>query len=539
MKNFERLFITISLFAVLTVTGGTLWYHTHNSEQKQTTTEVPFNKFANFLAAQHAIYVNDFETAIELTQPLKDIQYTTVHNTKIMSEFLSGRMPTDAKLLKEEKTLPAQFIYDAYLIQNNNWKELHNRHKTDTSALISPFRIWSAIANDWRTNTFKFIDTLPTNESWREFMRGQIYAETGQFDKAAKHFGLVTPEFMNINDYLYLMSFYTHHNMPEQADTLKQKFTSKPAGMFLNDYDKIPDWSTYSGYKNALAFSLLQNVSHTQILMYSDLAMLMLRFAQIIAPDFITNTDAIDYYLGQFFYTNVGDYEKHFNKINTDSPFFPFVALRNAEKTNNMDELEKSLKQHPLFVPTINKLIGYHIQHGNKNDALRIVNNAIKNKNLDDAGRAFFAKSRAQIYYSFGDFDDAQSDIKFASDALSVDKEILALQAKIWAAQNREIENAYDYAMTLVAKNPSDIMSWDTLGCVVAVREGAVAALEVLERVGEISQTHSPLYLHLGDLYVEIGEYENARKSYMRAIDLSDDGLTVVPEIERKIRNLK
>ena len=74
---------------------------------------------------------------------------------------------------------------------------------------------------------------------------------------------------------------------------------------------------------------------------------------------------------------------------------------------------------------------------------------------------------------------------------------------------------------------------------VVAVREGVDAALEVLERVGEISQTYSPLYVHLGDIYESIGDYERARDSYMRAIDLSDDGLIVVPEIERKIRKLK
>ena len=183
--------------------------------------------------------------------------------------------------------------------------------------------------------------------------------------------------------------------------------------------------------------------------------------------------------------------------------------------------------------------MGYYIKTGNLRAALRVVNRALNNKNLDDAGRAFFAKSRAQIYYSFGDYDSAQKDLKFASDNLKVDAEIVSLQAKIWAKQNREIEEAYKYAMTLVAKNPSDITAWDTLGIVVAAREGVDAALEVLERVGELSQSHSPLYVHLGDIYVSIGEYDKARESYIRAIDLSDDGLTVVPEIERKIRKLK
>lgn len=538
MRKIESLFIGISLIAALSITGSAIWHTTNNSKVNDTY-HFPETQFGAFVAAQHAIYVNDFDTAEKLTNELKHTEYTVVNNTKLISEYLSGKLPADAKLLREEKTLPAKFIYEAWLVQNDKWQEMHNRHKKDDSALIAPFRIWPAIANNWRTNTFKYIDSLPVNDSWREFVRGQIYAELGDIDTAAKHFDLVNTDFMNINDYMYLMSFYTHHNMQDRAGELKSKYTTRPAGMFLIDYDTYPDWSVYSGYKNAMAFSLIQNVSHTQILMYSDLAMLMLRFAQIIAPEMSDNTDALNYYLGQFLYTNTGDYNKYFSKISEKSPFYPFVALRNAEKTDDIETMEKALKQFPLFVPVINKTIGYYIKTGNMRAALRVINRALKNKNLDDAGRAFFTKSRAQIYYSFGDYDSAQADIKFASKHLKVDAEIVSLQAKIWAKQNREIEEAYKYAMTLVAKNPSDIMAWDTLGVVVAAREGTYAALDVLERVGEISQTHSPLYVHLGDIYESIGDYDKARQSYMRAIDLSDDGLTVIPEIERKIRKLK
>lgn len=538
MRKIESLFIGISLFTVLIVTGVAIW-NTTNKNTSADAYRFPETQFGAFLAAQHAIYINDFDTAAHLTKNLKDTEYTVVNNTKIISEYLGGKLPADAKLLREEKTLPAKFIYEAWLIQNDNWKEMHNRHKKDDSALIAPFRIWPAIANDWRTNTFKYINKLPVNDSWRQFVRGQIHAELGDINRAAEHFNLVSTDFININDYMYLMSFYTHHNMPDRAGELKSKYTARPAGMFLIDFDKFPDWSVYSGYKNAMAFSLIQNVSHTQILMYSDLALLMLRFAQIIAPELVQNTDAINYYLGQFLYTNTGNYNQYFSAIKTDSPFYPFVALRNAEKTDDIATLEKSLKQFPLFVPVINKTVGYYIKTGNLRAALRVINRALENKNLDDTGRAFFTKSRAQIYYSFGDYDAAQADIKFASKHLKVDAEIISLQAKIWAKQNREIEEAYKYAMTLVAKNPSDIMAWDTLGIVVAVREGADAALEVLERVGEISQSHSPLYVHLGDIYESIGDYDKARESYMRAIDLSDDGLTVIPEIERKIRKLK
>lgn len=538
MRKIERIFITASLLTIIAVTGGAIWYHTtkksHNSEY-----QFPASRFGAFLATQHAIHVNDFDSAREFTKSLTNEQIPIVQSTIYISDFLSGRMPFDAHLLKSEKTMPARIIYDAYLVKNNNWKELHNRHKTDESALAAPLRIWPAIANDWRTNTFKFIDKLPTNQSWKSFVRGQIYAELGDTEKAAEHFGKVSADFMNINDYIYIMSFYKHHNMPDRADILQADFTSRPGGMFMMGYDNFPDWSVFSGYTNALAFSLIQNISHTQIMMYSDLAMLLLRFVQVTAPEFAANNNTLDYYLGQYFYNNVGDYEKFFSNIKSNSPFYPFARLRIADKNKDIRELEKILDEYPLFVPAANQAIAHHIKHGNRRDAMRIVKDALNNDNLNEAGRAFFIKNRAQINFAFGNIKDAQKDIRAVSKLNLIDSEVISLQAKIWAAQNRELENAYDYAMGLVRQNPTDILAWDTLGYVVSVREGVDAALELLERVGEISETCSSLFVNLGDMYAAKGEVDKAKDAYKRAIDLSDDGLTVVPDIERKIRKLK
>ena len=539
MRKIESLFIGISLIAIIATIGGQLHHLNNTNAGGQHAYNFPSSKYGNFLAAQHAIYINDFVAASDFTANLADVDYPIVQNTRLISEFLGGKLPENAHLLKNEKSMPAQLIYDAYLVQQGKWKELHNRHKTDKSALAAPLRIWSAIANDWRTNTFNFIDDLSTNKSWKSFIRGQIYAELDDKEKAIEHFEKVSPEFMNINDYMYIMAYYKHIGRDDLCDALRDRFTEQPGGMFIAEFDNIPDWSVYAGLENALAFSLVQNVSHTQIMMYSDLAIILLRFAEITAPDFSKNSDAIHYYLGQFFYNNIGDYQVHFDKIKTDSPFYLFAVLRSAEKNGDISKLEEVTHAHPLFVPAVNKLIAHHIQHGNKRRALRIIQRAIDNENLNDQGRAFFLKSRAQIYYAFGDLKAAQQDIHDASDTLMIDAEIVSLQAKIWAAQGREIENAYDYAMMLVKQNPADILAWDTLGYVISIREGAPAALDVLERVGEVSETCSSLFEHMGDMYVEIGEYDNARNAYKRAIDLSDDGLTVVPNIERKIRKIK
>ena len=448
-------------------------------------------------------------------------------------------MPDGVIVLEEEKTTASRLIYDAYLAQQGKWDDLYQRHKKDESALAAPLRIWSSVAIGKEKDAIKFIKDLPTNEAWQNFITGQIYAETDDIDKAAEYFAKVRVDFMNISDYLYVMSFYKHNNLNDAAQKLHDDFTARAGGMYMLDYADVPDWEMFSGIQNELAFSLVQTVSHTQIMMYSDLAMLLLRFAQVSSPDFGKNSDAINYYLGQFFYNNHGDFEKYFSKISSDSPFYLFAVMKIAESNNDIGALEKAVKQNPLFVPAVNKLIAYNVQNGNRRAALRTVNMALDDENITEYGRAFFMKSRAHIYYMFDDLKDAQNDLHEASQIMPLDGEIMALQAKIWAAQGREIENAYDYAMTLVKQDPTSIMAWDTLGRVITVREGIEPALDVLERVGEVSATCSSLFEQLGDLYVASGDENLARDAYTRAIELSDDGLVIVPQVRKKLRDLK
>lgn len=538
MRKVEKIFTSIVLIAAVGFVGGVTLSHVHKN--KITDVAVfPTTQYGAFLAAQHAIYVNDFDSAAEFSELLTKTEYATVQNTKVMSEFFSGKMPADVALLKSEKGAAAKIIYDAYLVTQDDWKTFHNRHKTDESALSAPFRIWSAVANDWRTNTFEFIDKVSASDSWKSFVRGQVYAELGDIDKANIEFAKVHPDFMNLNDYIYLMSFYNHFGLLEDARVLHDDFVARPGGMFMANFKDFPSWETFSGYKNQLAFSLVQSVSHSQIMLYSDLAILFLRFAEIIAPEFSYNSDVIYYYLGQYFYINKGDCHSYYSKVSAKSPFKLFADLRIAERENNTDRLALVLDKNPLFMPAINASVAKSIKNGNSRAALRIVDRALDTDGLGKVGQAYLYKIRAQINYAFGNLSNAQSDLHTASRTLDADTDILSLQAKIWAAQNREIENAYDYAMGVIRKNPSDVFAWDTLGRVVAMREGADAALELLAKVGEVSNTCSSLFEIMGDLYEQTGDCDRARNAYLRAIELSDDGMVVVPKIERKLRKLK
>ena len=535
MTKRKTLFYAI-IFIIIFVVGWGVFSILRANRPNNANDTIRTNKYGAFLAAQHAIYVNDFETAPELVKDFADVEYDAVKNTRILAEFLGGKIPSDIEEIANDKNPASRLIYDAFLAQKGRWNELYKRHNPQKSAIYASLRIWPAIAIDRRTETLKYIDSLDFNPSWKAFIRGQIYAEQGDTEKAARAFANVGSDFMNLNDYLYIMSFYRAHNMDDAAENLRSDFSSTPGGMFMADYDNFPDWENFKGIKNQLAFSLVQNVSHNQIMLYSDVSVLMLRFAQIIGPESPVFRNMLNYYLGQFFANTGGNYAKYMAMIDKNSPFYLFGKMRSD---NSPKQLKQILNKHPLFIPALNKLVAHYTASGDRRGALRIINRALKNKKISGAGRAYIMKRRALVHLLFGDLNSAQRDIHDVAKVLNADSEILSIQARIWAAQGREIENAYDYAMTLIKQNPTDIVAWDTVAVVVGVREGNDAALEILEKVGGTANTCSSLFEHLGDAYVIQGDKSSARAAYTRAIELSDDGLSIVPKIMKKLRKIK
>ena len=62
MRKTETLFISAALIAVIIVTGGAIWHACHrNGGDTLNNFKYPTTQFGAYLAAQHAIYVNDFD----------------------------------------------------------------------------------------------------------------------------------------------------------------------------------------------------------------------------------------------------------------------------------------------------------------------------------------------------------------------------------------------------------------------------------------------------------------------------------------------
>ena len=533
-KNYKGIFFVLAIICV-----ALFGYSVYKNHQGNLGLDdgVVDTDFGLFLATQHALYVNDFNNASVMINDVKSDK-KIVKQTKNIADFFNGKMPGDAEKLKDSKDLVEGMIYDAFLIQKDDWRGIYNRHSKEESILSAPLRIFSGVNQGKIKETMKFIDSLPTNDYWKSFARGQVYVVQGKMDDAAKEFAKVHPEFMNINDYLYLMSFYKHNGFDGDVEILKNDFTANLGGMYMVDYPDIPDWETYSGYKNNLVFSIIQTVSHTQIMMYTDLSLMFLRFAQIISD--MPNMDVFNYYLGQYYYYNIGDYESCFNKINKSGPLYLFSQLKIAEKNQDMKTIQKIAKDNPLFIPAF--LIAAHenIKNGNENAALKFINRGLKQQNLPTAGRIYFLKQRAYVYLMFDKLKAAQKDVSEITNIIGdITPEIMLLQARIWERQNKNLDVAYEYAMTLIKLNKSDVNAWDVLGLIISKKENISNALEIMERVGDMAIITSSLYEHIGDLYVKQGNKERALRAYERALDLSDDCMVVVPKLEKKIRKLK
>ena len=547
--NWRAAVLVVAGMCVITGATAYLW-HVANRPPEQKDYVYEDTNYGSFLAQQHALYTNDFESAAIFADQLSGVDINLVNTTGQVSRFLAGKMDDSARSLKKETRVPLQLIYATHLIKNGDWAGVYERFVNNNSGVLSPLRIWSAVAVGKEADAIKFLDSLKhTSESWRNFTAGMIYAETGRKEQAKERFGKVSLDFLNLNDYAYLMNFYKTAGFDDAANELRNSFTSRPAGLYMLNQDINLDMSAYTGVRGALAFSLIQTVSHSAPMMQSDLAIMLLRMAELVRPDAADdngaagNDDALNYYIGLYFYENDGNYQKFFDRIGKKSPYYPFILLKNADKAGDFDrmraELSRAVNKNPLFVPAIMRLVGINVQHGRQSDALRVLDDAYAQPNLGDIGRVFLLKTRAQVNLTFGDAAAAQKDVDRATAVVPNDAGVLSEQVRIWVAENKNLDEAYAYSLSLVKKFPSEIEAWDTLGLVVWKKDGARDALAIYEKVGWVAETVSSLFEHLGDVYAELGDRDGAVAAYAKALKLSDDGMTIESVLNQKLKALK
>lgn len=531
------------LVGSMVVLGVVLWGRLQN-DNNQKLYVYPESKFGNYLAVKHAIWMDDFDSVIKFSEALKDSDVAAVQVDVAIGQFLAGNFDYSAKALAGENTLPARIAYAASLLKTDEWKGVYNLVAKDNSQILAPVRIWSAVAVGKESEALKFINQTNTSESWKLFARGMVYAETKRPAKAKEYFDRVPLDFFNLNDYLYLLGFYEKNGFDKAAVELRKDFSETPGGAFARSY-KIEN--TYSvGMKKALSFGLIQNVSHTPSMSYSGASLMLMRLAQSLNSG---DNDAINYYLGMYFYlSGSGEYLECFSNINSASPYYLFVMMKNAEITGNFNQmrsnLEDALEKNPYFMPALQKLVAINLQKGRYDDALEIVNNALNAPDLLTDGsekiKSYLLLMRARVYSAMENLNSAQDDVLKAGDLTPQNPNVLLDMAKILATKKENLDKAYLYVTAVIKDSPSNIDGWDTLSMVVWAKEGAAAASDVLERVGRVANENSALFQHLGDVRAELGNNTGAIEAYKKALSLSMDGLSCGEKcLEKKIKRLK
>jgi tetratricopeptide (TPR) repeat protein len=503
----------------------------------------PETRFGNYLAIKHAVWVDDFESVMKFSDALKDSEVLSVKVDSAIGRFLAGEFDDAANVLAGERALTARVAHIAYLLRQDDWKSVYKNMSKEKSVLLSPLRIWSAVAVGRESEALKFIGSLNVSEDWKLFARGMVYAETNRPGKAKAEFDKVPLDFFNLNDYLYLAAFYEKHGFDAAAKDLRADFSSTPGGAFISepDYGAVSEGGV-AGVKGALSFGLIQSVSHNPVMSYSSAALVLLRLAQAADP---AESAALDYYLGMFFYNmDSPRYSEYFGRIGAGSPYYPFVMLKNVEKAGNFYEkrskLRSLLRKNPTFIPALSRLVALDLQKDRGRHAAKAVNKALEQSDVSNKTRAYLLRLRAQIYFQNGDLNRAEDDILKAGDLAPENPDILLFTAKIWAVKKENLDRAYAYAMAVIRESPSDIDGWDALAMVVWAKENASEASEILERVGRIAIGNSALFQHLGDARAALGDEEGAAEAYGRALDFSGDGLSCGEKcLKRKIRRLK
>lgn len=545
LRNQKKSFTIAStiLIVSLVVLGVVLWGQLQNNDSSELYI-YPESEFGNYLAIKHAIWVDDFDSVINLSNRLKASGVSSVQVDVAIGRFLSGDFDYSAKVLSDEKTLPARIAYTTSLLKLDDWDKVYNLFSKDSSQILVPLRIWSAVAIGKESEALKIINKTNASESWKLFARGMVYAETKRPNKAKECFDQIPLEFFNLNDYLYLLGFYEQNGFNVAAQELFKDFSATPGGALIRSYKIRNIYSV--GIKKALSFGLIQNVSHTPSMSYSGASLILMRLAQSLNSG---DNDAINYHLGMYFYTSGSkEYLKCFSNINSDSVYYLFAMMKNAEIAGNFNKMRKNLKailkKNPYFMPALQKLIAINLQKGRYNDALGTVNKILKFSDLSKNGsekiKSHLLLMRARVYFAMGKFDKAQSDILKAGDLTPQNPNVLLDMAKLFAAKKENLDKAYLYTTAVIKDSPSNIDAWDTFSMVVWAKEGAFSASEILERVGRVANENSALFQHLGDVRAELGNKAGAIEAYQRALNLSEDGLSCGERcLKKKIRRLK
>ena len=501
--------------------------------------------FGFWLAAQHAVVSDNFGRAAEFLGRIEGDVPEIVGAARGLLLFLDSGNTSDIRAIQGLDRAIFTVINTAVLAKDSKWREANREFQGERTQFWAPLRIWPMVAVGNRRGAIAFIDQMPrATNAWKDFQKGAVNAATGNPRTARRFFQAVPVSFMNLSDYHLVISFYDRFGFKKELEELQALWNQNPGGAYMAGVDFAPDWSKYDTYQKMIAAGLIQKVSHSGDVIMGETGLLALRIAQMLGAESTSARAAIGYYIGMYFYSNGSEnYRRYWEPLKDNPIYGPFIRMRMAERLENRGEvtraLVKILREHPLFLPALQSLWRREMAVGRDYEIMRALNRGIAQANEHDLVMAYLLRARAHTHYLMGELDLAEDDLEKAADLAPLDGSIMAMRVRVWAARGENLNEAYRFAISLVRAFPSNVENWGLLAMVVRELEGEEQALELLERVAPVAEESSELFRVLGDLRLAAGNGKHAREAFQRALALSDDGLVIRRDIERRIRRIR
>ncbi|MDR0449340.1 MAG: hypothetical protein LBG89_02675 [Rickettsiales bacterium] len=492
-------------------------------------------EFGEFLAGLHAMHVSDFAAMKKFSESMSDSESKVVRETIMRAAFMSGGGLSVSAAADSENTLVKLAVDFGMAVQADKWQDAWKLLKNKDIFLLAPAKIVAAVAAGQPDQAVKIADAQKAFPDLANFYRGFAYAAQNKPKSAKKYFDMMPGDFLNLNDFLFIRAFYLHHKMDAEAAALTERFAGNPRGSFIMDIKDLPDWSNYDTYAKQMRFGLTSVVAHNPFMIGTGWGLVALRTAEIVSGGIAD--DALNYYLGMNFWGQ-GKAAHFFDRIPEGSAFMPFVMVQTGGQSPRA--LEKLVKKYPSFVPAVAKLALMKAADGDMKRARNITDRSLDAAaDASPATTAYLLKLRAHINYLAGELFEAENDLNEASNLSPKDQGLVADKIRVWAAQGRNLDQAYDLAVALIRNNPGTSDYWDAIGAVLTARGEAAEAVKIFERVLRVEPDVSGYAEHAGDALAADGQINRAKEAYRRALELKSDGQINAREVRKKLNRLK
>jgi tetratricopeptide (TPR) repeat protein len=136
----------------------------------------------------------------------------------------------------------------------------------------------------------------------------------------------------------------------------------------------------------------------------------------------------------------------------------------------------------------------------------------------------------------------AEADLRRAIELNPAHAEALNYLGFLWVDENRNLEEAYSLLKRAHLLAPNNGAITDSVGWAYYRKGDYPTALQYLELASQQEPGAPEILSHLADTYFKLGQPEEARKLWQRALDFANQGATVpggtfLPDLQQKVRD--